>query len=65
MIPIKYLIWEEGMFVVFFHRIQQEHASYQSDWCGMLMLGQRMRLTCELAECTDNGDRKAILDICS
>ena len=43
----------------------QDHASYQSDWSDMLMLGQRMMLTCELAECPDNGDRKAVLDICS
>ena len=39
------------MFVVFFfHRMLQEHASCQSDLCDML--------TCELAECSDNGDRK-------
>jgi hypothetical protein len=29
------------------------------------MLGQRMVLTCELAECPDNGDWEAVLDICS
>ena len=50
---------------VFFHRMLQEHASCQSDWYDVLMLGQRMMLTCELAECPDNGDRKAVLDICS
>ena len=49
------------MFVVFL----QEYASCQSDWCDVLMLGKRMMLTCELAECPDNGDRKAVLGICS
>jgi hypothetical protein len=39
------------------HSILQEHASCQNDLCN--------RLTCELAECSDNGDKKAVLGICS
>ena len=64
-IPIKYLIWGRGYGCVFFHMMLQEHASCQSDWCDMLVLGQRMMMTCELAECPDNGDSKAVFDICS
>jgi hypothetical protein len=37
----------------------------QSDQCDMLILGQRTMLTCELAEYPDNGDKKAVLDLCS
>ena len=63
--PDQVFIMGKRACLCFFHRILQEHASCQSDWCDMLMLGQRMMLTCELAECPDNGDRKAVLDICS
>lgn len=65
MILIKYLIWGRGHVCVFFRRMLQEHASCQSDWCDVLILGQRMMLNRELAECPDNGDRNAVLDICS
>ena len=41
----------------FFHRMLQDHAICQNDSCD--------KLTCELAECPDNGDRKAVLGICS
>jgi hypothetical protein len=51
--------------LLFFCRMLQEYASCQSDWCDVLMLGKRMMLTCELAEYPDNGDRKAVLVICS
>jgi hypothetical protein len=49
----------------FFYRVLKERANCQSDWCDMLMMGERMMLTCELSECLDNGDRKALLDIFS
>jgi hypothetical protein len=49
----------------FFWRMLKECSSCQSNWCDMLMLGQRMIADCELAEWPDNDDRKAVLDICS
>jgi hypothetical protein len=61
MVLIRYLIWEEDMFVFFFYRMLKEHGSCQSDWCDMLMLGQMMQI-CELSECPDNGHWKAVLD---
>ena len=49
----------------FFYRMLKKHSSCQGDWCDILMLGQRMMLTCGLAESPDNGDYEAVLDICS
>ena len=49
----------------FFYKMLKKHSSCQGDWCDMLMLGQRMMLTCGLAESPDNGDYEAVLDICS
>ena len=43
----------------------KEHARFQSDLLDMLMLGQRVMLTSEPAECPDNVDWEAVLDICS
>jgi hypothetical protein len=68
MVLIRYLIWERQhvcLFVCFSCRMLSKRASCQSDWWFMLMLGQSMMLTCELPECPDNSDRKAVLGLCS
>ena len=61
-ILIRCLYGQEGMFVFFLQNVSG--SCLLPEWF-VTCWHKRIMLTCELAECPDNGDRKAVLSVCS